>query len=256
MFDIFRFLKKQKNNEEGLSEIISLKNELKRLDSDINSVFSFMNQIGSSVGDLQDKITEIFGVTRLSLQNHDELKGQASRLQSIEDTLTQLANSHNHMREELIKKLSFIHSSMQPKTQIQQSAQQFSDTSLNSVNSSVKSKVVETEVTTQIPQPQIAKTGLEGLTMMEKRTFATLAGLVKESVEKEASYENLVRELYPNMPLIKRRSTVSNFLRKLEIQGLIRRERRGRHKVVIFTPTGLGAINEENLKILQKNLLK
>lgn len=227
-------------------EIRRLRSTISRLDKDTDTTFRALNEIRPAVSDSQRKLNEIYDFTRLALQNHE-------RLGSIEKELKEL-KTHISSAGQILTRPQTSQPSQafqHPKTP----QGHFSDTSLNSVNSSLKS------LNYPVPQEKIPEKAsflsvLDTLTAMEKRTFVVLAALIKESAEKEVDFENLVRELYPSLPVSARRSTVSNFLRRLESLGLVKRERRGRKRVIVLADKGLKALSEQAFKQLEASLIR
>jgi len=253
MLGIFR--REKKDVESLKQELQLLQAELKRIDSDVSQVYNAVNDLlmspqrtEAAVSDLQGKIKEIFDVTKLTLQNHDMLQEQNKKLAELESSFNAIKTSleNTHIQRELDR---------ETKTPIGH----FSDTSVNSVNSSLnyQLKSVSGSLASSLG-PSVSQdfSGLSTLTDMEKRTFATLAAIIKENEAKEAHLDVLIRELYPEFPVEKRRSTVSNFLKRLESFGLIAKERRGRTKTIRLTEKGLSAIGQEAFKQLEKSLIR
>lgn len=244
---LFDFLRRRRQGPQD--DVGGLKDEVKRFDKDLNTVFDSINAMKASgaateatVSDLKAKMGRILKFGKLVIRTYDELKVHSGRLEKIEKAITDMAvsaNTHNYVRASTPtstgQTLSIL-TQIPQTSQTQTEEQLFSERSVNSVNNSVKS--------------------LNNLTDMEKKTFVTLSALISESEAKEIDYGVLVQELYPAIPAEKRRSTVSNFLKKLESAGLIKRQRRGRRSMISLTQVGLAAIGEENFKRLRRTLFE
>lgn len=102
-----------------------------------------------------------------------------------------------------------------------------------------------------LPPPQ---TALDSLTPTEKRLLHVLAALIRERPAKEAAHGEIARELYPAAPPARVRSTVSDYLRRLEAKGLVRREHRGNRAYVAFTDGGLKTIEQAGALEIRKAL--
>ncbi|MEM3207733.1 MAG: hypothetical protein QXQ87_06855 [Halobacteria archaeon] len=104
------------------------------------------------------------------------------------------------------------------------------------------------------PAPRAPQTPLDALTPTEKRFLHILAALLKERPVKEAAHEEIARELYPAAPPARVRSTVSDYLRRLEGRGLVRRSHRGNRAYVEFTEQGLASIERAGALEIRKAL--
>ena len=96
-----------------------------------------------------------------------------------------------------------------------------------------------------------AKTySLENLTETQRQMLGLVIRLIAEKGLEWIYAKDIAAELYHDQPYEQVRSTISEYLRYLEDEGLIKRRRRGKQIQVTITDIG------KSLKLTQKNLLR
>jgi len=96
-----------------------------------------------------------------------------------------------------------------------------------------------------------AKTySLENLTETQRQMLGLVIRLIAEKGLEWVYAKDIATELYHDQPYEQVRSTISEYLRYLEDEGLIKRRRRGKQIQVTITDIG------KSLKLTQKNLLR
>ena len=96
-----------------------------------------------------------------------------------------------------------------------------------------------------------AKTySLENLTETQRQMLGLVIRLIAEKGLEWVYAKDIAAELYHDQPYEQVRSTISEYLRYLEDEGLIKRRRRGKQIQVTITDIG------KSLKLTQKNLLR
>ena len=96
-----------------------------------------------------------------------------------------------------------------------------------------------------------AKTySLENLTETQRQMLGLVIRLIAEKGLEWVYAKDIAAELYHDQPYEQVRSTISEYLRYLEDEGLIKRRRRGKQIQVTITDIG------KSLKLTQKSLLR
>lgn len=195
------------------------------IDSEIKNIHSRINSIEEKSKNNRS-VEEISSLAK-------ELHHIYEKIDKIESKVNLINPEHKTMLLE--KEISGI------KTEFEELSKSVSKTIDKKTDVSEIKKIVETHINKSSSTPLNKDDNTfaaDILTDAEKKTLQIIIALSGESKISRAANENIIKEMYPHHKIKERRSTIANYVRKLEKLGFAAREKKGRKMFVYATEKG------------------